>query len=255
MRSNLSAAVLLILVLVCFTLGLVSALGRHPAQDAGPSAGSPSLPSTASFLQRTVLFLGVDSLESSDPSLLAVWLASFRLPGRDIFLLGLPTDLIAAGENQASLSSLFRWSSEEGPDPGFLSAVQQAAPLTPDLIVCLDRDGFITLVDYLGGLDLGGVHLDGAQTMAVLDMLTGDEDASLATQGRLLEAMSLRAPLVGSTPDLTSLLNLAPMHAYLSTPVTEAAALVAPLLPIEPDAIYLDTLSSPSTSPAPPSPP
>jgi hypothetical protein len=62
MKSNLSAALLLILVLVCFTLGLVSALARHPAQDVGPSADSPTLPPSAASLQTTVLFLGVDSL-------------------------------------------------------------------------------------------------------------------------------------------------------------------------------------------------
>jgi len=255
MKSNLSAALLLILVLVCFTLGLVSALARHPAQDVGPSADSPTLPPTAASLQTNVLFLGVDSLESPAPSLLAIWLASFRLPGHDIFLLGVPIDLPSGDRGRDTIADIFRWSPEQGPDPAFLSALHLAAPLEPSAIVCLDREGFIALVDYLGGLDLNSVRVDGAQTMAVLDILDDDPGSSLATQARLLEAMSLRAPMIGSTPDLTSLLNLIPMHAYLSTSVTEAAALVAPLLPLEPDAIYLDTLPSPSASPATPASP
>ncbi|MEW6566985.1 MAG: hypothetical protein AB1449_02230 [Chloroflexota bacterium] len=241
MKSNLSAAAFLLILAVCFTLGLISALAGRA------SVGQPAQTSTAAQDgqdQTAILIVGVDDLQAERPSLLAVWVATYRLPGRELFLLGLPADLTATSASDGSLSELFRFSPVNGLAAEFSRAVFEHVPLTPDLVVVLDRTAFTAVVDYLGGLDLNGAHLDGIEVIAVLDMLAGDAQASLATQARVLEAMTLRAPPLGDSPDITSLLQLVPTHAYLSDSVGLAVGLASPLLPIEPPMVHFDVLET-----------
>lgn len=248
MRSNLSTFALLLLVLACFGLGLASALRGASPGEAVPTAPPTAVAAPDVAGQTTVLILGVDDLRSPAPILRAVWLVSFRPPGRDLFLLGLPTDASVPVGSGFPLGALFAWDPEHGLDAAFLAGLQRLAPLQPSLILCMDRTAFAALIDYLEGLDLSGVRLSGAEAVAVLDLLAGDPAAALSAQARLLEALAARAPQAGSTPDLTPLIELIPEHAYLSTSLAEAAGHLAPLLPIEPAAVHIDL---PPVSPSP----
>jgi hypothetical protein len=249
MRSNLPAALVLALLLVCFALGVVSALAtRHP--DAQPTPTGLSTPAPAGHADQTaVLILGVDDLQNTAPLLHAIWLATFRPPGREVFMLGLPLDADTGAEQP--LRDLFRLSADEGLDPGFLAALEKIIPLHADVIVLLDRIGFAALVDYLGGIDLNDVRLDGSQVMAVMDLVAADPEASLSAQARILEAMTARAPLIGPSPDITPLLDLIPQHAYLSCELAQAVALLSPLLPMQPESVHFDVFTSghPAASP------
>lgn len=255
MKPTVTPVVLLLLLLACFALGVISALVGNPQPQATPLPSADVSAATTVSGQTTILILGADDLQSADPTLLAIWYATFRLPGREVFVLGVPTDIQVPGDPPIPVAALFHCSPDSGADPTFLVALNQAVPLPPNLVLCLDRVAFSTLVDYLGGLDINGTRLDGAQTMAVLDLLLDDPPSLLATQSRVLEAMARQAPLIGATPDLTPLIALIPDHAYLSMPVNEVAALAAPLLPISPATIHIDlsTAVDPSeaTPPAP----
>lgn len=241
MRSNLSAVALLLLLAVCFTLGLVSALlGRSPAPERAPTPTATGYESP----QTTVLIIGVDDLQSDVPVLVALWVATYRLPATDVFLLGVPVDFPAASANPSSLSSLFRFSQQEGVSAEFLQAMADIVPVNPDLVIVLDRHAFAALIDYLGGLELNGAHLDGLEVAAALDILAGDPHALLTAQTRVLLAMTPRASLLGASPDITPLLALIPSHIYLSDSVALAIGLASPLLPIDPSRVHFDQLQS-----------
>lgn len=96
MRSFSFRTILIAAAVGFFALGVATALLRprssspnpFPTPTArvtptGPSVGTP---------QVTILILGVDSLDPGSGELLAVWLASFRPPGKELFLFGFPTN-------------------------------------------------------------------------------------------------------------------------------------------------------------------
>jgi hypothetical protein len=55
-----------------------------------------------------------------------------------------------------------------------------------------------------------------------------------------------RAQQLGDSPDITPLTALVPDHAYVSLPVTQAIALVAPLLPLETSRVHFDVYGASS---------
>jgi hypothetical protein len=191
--------------------------------------------------QQTWLILGVDDLQSQQPELVAIWYATFRLPGKGIFLVGLPTNSPSLGAQSPTLHDLFLWSADHGVDPTFLEALAQYVTPSPDVILVLDEVAFATLVDYVGGVTLEGSHLDGLQVVGVLRLLADQPQALLATQRGVLLALSSQAHLLGSSPDATSLIDLIPSHAYCSTPPQQVVAMVLPLLPLEPTSVFLQT--------------
>jgi hypothetical protein len=244
MRSRLPLSLVILLLAFCFALGLISALLARDREPAAP----PTLLPTPREEQVTILFVGVDQLSEAAPRLRAIWIASFEPPGSDLFVTGIPVDFPALSLDGRPLEEAFTWSPEDGPSPDFLAALGSVAPLAPDVVVMLDRQGFAALVDYLGGIELNGAALDGAQVTAVLELLADDPAASTASQERVLEAMVGRAEALGDSPDITPLAALVPDHARLSSPLAETIALAAPLLPLRASAVHFDTLAAPATA-------
>jgi hypothetical protein len=242
MRSRLPLSLVILLLAFCFALGLISALLARDGEPAAP----PTLLPTPREEQITILFLGVDQFSEAAPRLVAIWIASFEPPGRDLFLTGIPVDSPAPGLDGRPLEEAFTWSSEDGPSPDFLAALGSVAPLEPDVVITLDRQGFATVVDYLGGIELNDAPLDGAQVTAVLDLLAEDPAASTVSQQRVLEAMVIRAEALGDSPDITPLAALLPDHARLSSPLAETIALAAPLLPLQASAVHFDVWALPA---------
>lgn len=253
MRSRPPAYLFGLVLTTCFILGVVSVFIRK-AGTATPAPRTPAQRPTVTRAasptpgQTAVLFLGIDDLQEPAPVLLAVWVATYSLPGRDVFLFGFPTDTLAGEDTQTPLQDLFAWDPSSGPDPAFLTALQAITLLPPRLIVVLDALGFAAAIDYLGGVDLNGVQLSGAEVNAVLDLWQDNPGARVEAQARVLEALSQRSPSLGATPDLTPLLALIPEHGYLSTQPADAALLLAPLLPLDPTAVHILTLTPPPSS-------
>lgn len=250
MRKTSFRTVLIGVACGFFLLGLASTVLKTTAPNTGTSQRTPSGgPSTSTpggdSPQQTVLILGVDSLQSEDPQLLAVWIASFRPPGRDVFLLGLPVDR-PVGEG-STLRDSFAWSG--APDPAFLESLVALTPLPIDHVVALDSQAFSTLIDFLGGVPTAGATVDGETALSVLGLLRADPAASLQAQLRLLQALVEEAGTVQSGTDLQPLAALVPDHAYLSLPLPEAIALVAPSLPFDPAAIHLRLPEAPVGDP------
>jgi hypothetical protein len=185
----------------------------------------------------------MDSLQAPDPELRAIWIATFRPPGRDVFLLGVPVDFGISGGT--TLAGLFRWTPSAGVDATFLAGLRQASPVVPDVILAADQTGFAALVDYMGGVVIDDAALNGSQVVGVLAMLADDPQTSLVAQGQILRALAWQVPNLGPTPDLTPLLALVPEHGYLSVPLSQLVGLISPVLPLQPTSIHVDLLVPP----------
>jgi len=249
MRSISFRAVLIVAAIGFFALGLVSTLMRpgDSPPTALPTPDSEQPPTAAvGAPQITVLILGLDSLQADDPNLVAVWLASFRPPGKEVFLFGFPLDhpLPRGG----TLGEAFAWSDE--PSSEFLASLNSVAPLTLDAVVALDSEGFAALIDFVGGVPTGEASVGGAAALNVLDLLRGDPAASLLAQSRLLEALATQVKVVQPGMDLQPLMALVPGHAYLSVSVDAGLTLIAPYLPLEPGRIHLSLPAAQAGEPA-----
>ncbi len=238
MRSISFRAVLMVAAIGFFALGLVSTLmrpaGSSPTATAMPQAELSPTPAVGAS-QINVLIVGLDSLQAKKPNLVAVWLASFRPPGKEVFLFGFPLDHPLS--DGGSLSESFAWSGE--PSTEFLDSLAAVAPLPLDAVIALDAEGFAGLIDFLGGVPTGEATVGGAAALNVLDLLRGDPAASLLAQSRLLEALATRVKAVQPGTDLQPLLALVPDHAYVSLSPDDGLALIAPYLPLDPARIHL----------------
>lgn len=250
MQKQPRPLLLFLITVTCFAAGLFSVWLRE--RDAGLGSGSAS-PTAVSIdpsgddepfsgPQVNVLFLGVDQLQSEKPELQAIWIASYRPPGDDLYLTGIPVDRVVRRND--TYADLFRWTAGSGPDGRFLQALAAQFPLSLDAVVLLDETAFAALIDLLGGIRLEGADLSGSQVLGVLNLLADRPSTLFATQARLLEALAVQAADIEVPPDLSRLWAMIPEHAYLSITPTEALSMAAPLLPITPDKLHL-SLSAP----------
>ncbi len=244
MSNRAPFKLLLLVVVVCFALGLLSVFLRQAQQSS--AALTPTPTRQASNGQTTILVLGVDAFSRADPKLNSIWLATFRLPGKDIFLYGVPIDQPVASGGASGLQALFHWSAEQGVDAAFLSRLQDIAPLPPQMVVLLDNAAFAAIVDYLGGVELNGTSFSGPQVLGVLSLVGDDPKALLASQSHLLEALVQKLPSLGETPDVSPIQALVPEHIHLSIPVSQLLGLIAPLLPVEPSSVYVNLWTKPA---------
>ncbi|HLE23854.1 MAG TPA: hypothetical protein VI701_06045 [Anaerolineales bacterium] len=243
MRSISFRTILISAAVGFFALGVATTLVRAPTTGSRttttPTARPRSTAPSVETPQVTVLILGVDTL-ADNGELLAVWLASFRPPGKELFLFGFPTDRTLAD------GTTLREAYAAGADPA--QALGSLTSLPLDAVVVLDGDGFAGLIDFLGGVPTGETTVDGAAALNILALLRDDPPASLLAQARLLEALAGRAAAVQPGTDLQPMLGLVPDHASVSLSVEQALTMVAPYLPFESDRVHVALPSAPSTA-------
>jgi hypothetical protein len=239
MKNRTALAIVLLLIIASFALGMASVLANSQmkATPAGPDT-RPSSPPIAGA-QTTVLILGIDKLDTTDPRLMAVWVLTYRQPASNVFLLGLPLDYMPASGGEP-LGQRFAYDGTANPAPSFLQAIAEAVPLPLDAIALLDQQAYAAVVDFAGGIELNGSHLSGQQVISVFSLLENDPKALLRTQEQILQALAQQGPQLSPAPDLSPLLALLPEHAALSVPVSTFTNLLIPVLSLGPDAIHID---------------
>jgi hypothetical protein len=246
MEKRPSPILLLIVIMACFAAGILSVWLRHPPQPSSTTETASSTRASSQALeqseQTSILILGVDDLLAPNPALRAVWYVSYRLPGRDIFVLGLPIDCPVSSPTDAELRTLFAWSPQSGIARSFLEGLSSQLPPSPDVTLVLDEQAFAGLVDFLGGVTLEGAHLDGSQVVSVLALLSDQPDAFLNMQQKIINALVAEAPALGTSPDLTTLIQYVPQHAYSSLAPLSVVALVSPLFPISATSVHIALL-------------
>jgi len=242
MNRKSPTPIIFLVAIACFALGLFSVWLRTPA--AVEPTPTPQTPLDQQ--QTTLLLVWVDHLQAEDPQLLGTWFMTYRLPAKDIFLLGLPVGSDDPSLDPSSLRSRFEYSESDGLTNGFLTSVQQKSPLTADQWIIFDQVAFSAFVDYLGGIQFDGGQLHGDQVIGLVTFLASDSDALLSTQQRILIALSKQAPSMGVTPDLTPLTQLIPEHVRLSSDISHLLTLTIPLLPIAPETSHIEVYQSAS---------
>jgi hypothetical protein len=189
---------------------------------------------------QSILILGVDHIADQEGRLLAIWLLSLDPMSREIDLLGLPVDLTPAeGENTLSESFDLWLPPDYGAD--FIRRIGELTQIPIMGFVVLDEHAFAVLLDYMGGVDLDGEVLDGASVIGSLRLTYDNPQASLLLQTRILEKLRTNVNRIGTTPELTPLTALTPIHAYTSPSPPELATLAIPLLPLDPALISITT--------------
>lgn len=240
MTKKSPTAVIFLVAIACFALGLFSVWLRAP----GKPEPTPTPDAVFNQQQTNLLLVWVDDLNSENPRLLGTWFVTYRLPARDIFMLGLPVGQDDIENNPSSLRSQFDFSTDSGISAAFLDSVHQKTPLTPHIIIVFDQYAFSTLVDYMGGIQFDGGQLHGDQVIGLVTFLSGDPNSLLSTQQRIFVALSKQAPGLGATPDLTPLTQLIPEHVYLDTDISRLLSLTIPLLPVSPDTMHVEMYRS-----------
>ena len=246
-----SRPLVLFVLVACFVAGLASVLLRQPDDGIPQASIEPEaslavqlpLANPTSSPQTTILVLGVDQLGSDTPKLEAIWFATFRLPGTNLFLFGIPTDTPVGAQPELQLKDLFHWAADQGPDALFMQALFMEIPLSIDVILVVDKIAIAALVDYMGGVTLESGTLDGRQVIGVLELVGDQPRAALEVQERVVQALSEKAPNLGSTPDLSNLMALIPENAHCSIPAINVVAMITPLLPFRPGAIHVDLMT------------
>ncbi|MCJ7512783.1 MAG: hypothetical protein MUO23_07415 [Anaerolineales bacterium] len=248
MSSRTWVRALLFLLLLCFGFGLLSVVlqDRSDPSPGNPSATTPAGPpastSTPSAASTAILILGVDNLDQESPRLLATWVAAHDPEQDQLLLYGIPTSASAPTGDGRPLASLFTWSRTAGVGDDFMQALSALVPLTYQATVVMDEAAFAAAVDALGGADLGGTHLQGAQLLAFLRLLQTKPEALLAAQAEVLLALRPGLQDLGAAPDISDLEALHPDHVHLTLEPQQLAALVAPMLPFEAASIRVGTL-------------
>ncbi len=237
-----SLALLIIIAGAFFLLGLYTAfLQDGPTEEVEPTPSATPAPATeAQTGDTTLLFLGVDELNSGSPQLEAIWFLTYQSPAPDIFLLGIPLTETTDGDPPQEIRRAFAWNPDQGPSAEFLDRLFRAVPLEPDAIIVLDRTAFAAAIDYLGGVTLNDSSFTGQEVLGILSLTDGDPTASLSLQRRLLAALSRSAADIGETPELTPLIEQIPEHMFISNTVNEMVGLVTPLLPIRPETTHIE---------------
>lgn len=194
------------------------------AQSAGGAAGSQVLvsmnpaPTESPTGQRTILIAGVDDLQSAAPALKSVWVL-FYIPSSPGLTLVPLYPAMSSNDTQAdaALAAAFSLTPEGAPGQSFLDALA-AKDVHWSHYAILDQAGLTSLVDSLGGVDLGTEHVDGGAVLNILAALEADAAQNLDRQSALIKGMCVIPGRPGVVIDVPAIFNL--LNGHLSTNIT-----------------------------------
>ena len=255
------SAIILILVSLCFCIGLGTVLLGEQTTASPissiirffPEGSLSPLLNPERSLKTTVLILGIDRFDRPDPELRAIWLLTVQPPEKNVILAGVPTNLDLVEGANVTLESFFAWTPDEVVAPPFLEAIERALRVEVDIVVVMDEYAFTSVVDYLGGLPLEGDlglplddhHLTGQQVLALHTVFASDPDSLVSLQANIIQGLIPQVQKLGANPDLDLLLALLPDHANVSIHEAQLAVLLSHLLPLDPELIEIQVILSP----------
>jgi len=253
-------AIILVLVSVCFCIGMATVLlGEQGTASPLTSIlnifpeGGPRWIESNRETRTTILLLGVDRLDSPDPTLRAIWLLTINPPDTHVVLTGVPSNLDLVPGANVTLESFFAWTSEDGVAPPFMEALERALRVQIDTVSVMDETAFAALVDYVGGLPLGkdlGLPLEdqilnGDQVLALHTVFAGDPVGLINLQANILQGLLPQGAKLPANPDLDPLLDLVPEHARISIHEAQLAVLLSHVLPLHSDQVEINVVLAP----------
>jgi hypothetical protein len=196
---------ILLFVSMCLAAGIVTvaAAGRlvGTMAETAPLDAAPGEPEAlrpaVSNGQHNVLLVLVDQLTTASSDLQGVWLV-LRLPDspRLVFLPLYPDGSNGDPDQDAVLKKLFTLEQDGRPGAAFLKGLK-SRDVWWDYYLVVDQYLLRELVDLVGGVDLQGETLSGAQSLERLPSVDKDPESSLAGQARLLDALCKRSDRFG----------------------------------------------------------
>jgi hypothetical protein len=206
----------IIIILFCFSLGILSVLINRDLETTSTPTPKPS--PSPDKTRRTLLILGIDAFDKIDPTLMAIWFVIHRIPEEEVVLFGVPVNHEIDGSESETLRSLFSFSVNEGISEDFMSALIKAVPhIHHNYWAIMDENFFGTLVDFVGGVPVGEEYLDGETVVAVQRLIKDKPDVLLQFQAEMLS--SLRSPIVTFDPtrvDVRPLTAMIPENCLVS---------------------------------------
>ena len=232
-------AVILLVIVICFALGLLNVLLREPEEPSSlPTPFLPS-PSITDSPIKNILIVGLDDLAKAEPKLRAIWIATYRTSENIIYLHGIPVNAAVPGDDETHLNDVMKWSSKNGLNQEFLDVIFKIIPLHPTLTIVLDDSAFAKTIDYLGGIDIRGNTLDGDSILTFLSLSWDQPEILIRNQADIIRSIIPKALALPESPELTQLLTLIPDHAHLSLDVSEAVGMISPLRETSPESIFI----------------
>ncbi|OGO17659.1 MAG: hypothetical protein A2Z14_10130 [Chloroflexi bacterium RBG_16_48_8] len=233
-------AVILLVIVICFALGLLNVLLREPEVPSSfPTSLPPSPSETAPSSINSILIIGVDDLTRNAPLLRAIWIASNRPTENIIYLHGIPMNTVIPGEQDATLSDVFEWTYQTGISEEFIDHLYEIIPLHPTLTILLDDIAFAKTIDYLGGAEIRGRTLDGESVLTFLSLSWDQPEILIQNQADIIRSIIPKALGLPETPELTELFALIPDHASLSMEISQAVGLILPLRETPSESIFI----------------
>jgi len=198
-----SLLILGLLTVGCLLLGVVAgvAMGKQIPNVVSPQTTDPHRPIPATSLaltqaaQFSVLLIGLDSLNTSQPKLEACWVITFQPGTQQYYVLGFSpeTEINLPGEaTPQRLATIYNLDHQIGRGDIFTrDALRVISPgLSFQAEVMFDRLMLAQSIDMLGGLSLNGHWLNGPSLLALYDQLPPDHPADrLMFQQQALLAM------------------------------------------------------------------
>jgi len=233
-------AIIILVIILCFGIGLLNVFLKAPDDSGLPNDGfspAPTQPSDTSI--RSILILGVNDLGRETPIVRAIWIAAFQQPEQNIYLHGVPLDMPVSSKGSVGISELFAWAPHSGIDRNFLEGLYEILPLHPDMTVIMDETAFVRAIDYLQGVNIEGEEIDGESVLAFLSLSWDKPKILLEDQALIIQAMIPKALNQPEALELTDLVDLIPEHAFISLDLNQAIAFINPLRNIDPNAVFL----------------
>ena len=232
--------VFLLVIFVCFALGLLNVLINEPEEQTQTS--DTPLPTTIEATDlpiQSILIIGVDDLRNIKPKLRSIWIAAYRSSEKIVYLHGLSLDTPIPDKEDITLKNLFTFSSQSGPGIEFTKGLYQILPLDPTLTLVIDEIAFAAIVDYLGGIEIRGNALNGEGVLTLLSLYWEQPTLLLENQATIIRALIPKALNLPESPELTDLFNLVPTHAFLSMDISTTVAKIYPLREINLESVFL----------------
>ena len=206
------AIFLSILVFVaCLVIGIQAGNMSSASSGSQPTATIFSTSPTPQ-LQRTLLLISVDDLLSDTPRLNSLWLAFYRLNLPRVTIL--PLYPANPGAELPGIASAFQLTSSQEPDDRFIDTLH-SYNINWDGYLLIDQSGTASLIDWLQGVQIEGIQLDGPSAVNSLIPPWEDEQAALLAQKRLGMGICSQLSTLPANMDWLNLTSqLIPQHLH-----------------------------------------
>jgi hypothetical protein len=234
----------IIIILFCFSLGILSALVNGDRETSTTPAPEPS--PSPDKTRRTLLILGIDTFDKPDPTLMAIWYVIHRIPEEEVVLFGVPVNHQIDASDPATLRSIFSYSVDDGISEDFMDGLAKAVPhIRHDYWAIMDEVFFETLVDFVGGVPVGDKTLNGTEVVIFQKLMKDNPYVLLQFQAEMLS--SLRSPVVTFDPTIVeygALLDIIPENCVVSEEPFELLLIAQQASPLMEDAIRIELMPS-----------